>query len=108
MYFLDHDLICTGDAGLLRSLANQVAVAIRNAHLFADVEAALVEAHELQRRYIEQSWDRSQVTRHGTGRVKFSLGESTTLNETTIAEARLQALAQHGPTLITLNDKQAK
>ena len=33
-----------GDAGLLRSVANQVAVAIRNARLFEQVENALAEA----------------------------------------------------------------
>jgi|GEM_PF-1361927 len=97
-----------GDTSVLRSLANQVAVAIRNARLFADVEAALVEAYELQRRYVEHTWDRSQVTKHGAGRVKFSLGESTTLNEATIAEARLQALAHQEPGLVTLNHRQDK
>jgi GAF domain-containing protein/HAMP domain-containing protein len=92
-----------GDAALLRSLANQVAVAIQNAHLFAEVETALAEAREVQRRFVEQAWDRSQVVRRGRGRVQFSLGESTTLSETALTQARQQALAQQGPAVVTIN-----
>ena len=44
------------DANLLRSLANQMAVAIRNAHLFAEVETALAEAQAAQQHYAEQAW----------------------------------------------------
>lgn len=47
-----------GDANLLRSLANQVAVGIRNARQFAQVETALAEARAAQQRYLEQSWDK--------------------------------------------------
>lgn len=50
-----------GDANLLRSLANQVAVGIRNAHQFAEVETALAEARTAQQRYLEQSWDKVKV-----------------------------------------------
>jgi GAF domain-containing protein len=49
------------DANLLRSLANQVAVAIRNARLFAQVENALAEARAAQERYSELSWERTRV-----------------------------------------------
>ena len=92
-----------GDAALLRSLANQVAVAIRNAHLFAEVETALAEAREVQRRFVEQAWDRSQIVRQGRGRVQFSLGESTTLSEAALAQARQQALARKGPAVVAIN-----
>jgi GAF domain-containing protein len=47
------------DTSLLRSLANQVAVAIRNARLFAEVEAALTEARATQDRYISQAWTKA-------------------------------------------------
>jgi GAF domain-containing protein/HAMP domain-containing protein len=46
-----------GDANLLRSLANQVAVSIRNARLFAEVESALAEAHIAQEIYQQQAWE---------------------------------------------------
>ncbi len=92
-----------GDAGLLRSVANQVAVAMRNARLFEEVQTALAEVRELQRRYVEQAWDRTRVARRGATRVQFSLGESTTLNEATVAEARQQALAQEEPTVVVIS-----
>jgi GAF domain-containing protein len=92
-----------GDANLLRSLANQVAVAIHNARLFTQVETALQEARELQRRYLVQSWDKTRVTRKNIGRVQFSLGESTTLSDAIIANAQQQALSHKKATLVTLN-----
>ncbi len=49
------------DANLLRSLASQVAVAIRNARLFEQVEHALQEAYQAQERYTEQAWERSKL-----------------------------------------------
>ncbi len=90
------------DVSLLRSLANQVAVAIRNARLFNEVRTNLAEARELQRRYTEQAWERKQIARRGVRRVQFSLGETSTLNETMINEARRHALAQSQPHLVTL------
>ncbi|MCB0190318.1 MAG: GAF domain-containing protein [Anaerolineae bacterium] len=45
-----------GDESLVRSLANQVAVAIRNARLFSEVEKRFAEAREAQKKYVEQAW----------------------------------------------------
>jgi GAF domain-containing protein len=89
------------DANLLRSLANQVAVAIRNARLFAEVEKALAEAHATQERYLERDWDKARITRRNRGHVQFSQTE-TTLNEEIIAAARQHALADEGLTLVAL------
>ncbi len=50
-----------GDASLLRSLANQVAVAIRNARLFTKVENALAEANRRRDRYVVQSWRKARL-----------------------------------------------
>lgn len=50
-----------GDANVLRSLANQVAVAIRNARHFAQVEATLAEAQAVQEHYVQQAWYARQV-----------------------------------------------
>lgn len=100
------DSLGEDDADILRSLANQVAVAIRNARQFAQVQAALAEAHELQRRYIEQSWDRTKVTRKNVGRVQFSLGESASLDEAIIGKAQQQALIHKKPTVVNFNNQQ--
>lgn len=88
------------DENLLRSLANQVAIALRNARLFKQVQSQLEEAHKLQRRYIEQQWDKERVVRRGARRVKFSLGESTTLNETVITRVRQQAFSLKKPAIV--------
>ncbi len=92
-----------GDANLLRSLANQVAVAIRNARLFQKVEAALAEAREAQQRYLEQAWDRTRLAHRSAGRVQFNLAEvAPLLPEAAIAEARQQALAHAEPVVVAL------
>ncbi|RME43019.1 MAG: GAF domain-containing protein [Caldilineae bacterium] len=53
------------DATLLRTLANQVAVAIRNARHFASVQAQLDEARATQEKYTTQAWQKVQVERRG-------------------------------------------
>jgi len=92
-----------GDAALLRSLANQVAVAINNARLFEEVETALAETREAQRRFVEQAWDKDSVARRSPGRVQFSLGESTTLSDAILAKARKEALTQAEPSVVTIS-----
>ncbi len=94
-----------GDANLLRSLANYIAVAIRNARLFAEVESALAEAHTAQERYLEQSWQKTKIiSRHGQH--LYARPGAAPMDETkqqTIAEARQQALAQTNPAVVDLN-----
>ncbi len=88
-----------GDAGMLRSLANHVAVAIRNTRIFAEVEAALVEAQTVQGRYIEQSWQRSQAEDQIGHHIYTPTGESP-VTETARMEAKRQALRQNRVTLV--------
>lgn len=92
-----------GDASLLRSLANQVAVAIRNARQFEEVETTLAEARELQERYVEQAWDIRRMAGHKVGRVQYSLDEMNPLPETMIAAARQEALARNELAVVTLD-----
>ncbi len=96
------------DESLLHTLAGQIAAAIRNARLFAEVEISLAEARDIQQRYVEQAWDRSRVARQGASRVQFSLGESTVLTEAAIAEARRQALAQKEPATVAIGGNEDK
>ena len=46
------------DVAILSMLADQVAIAIDNARLFAQTQSALQEAEETQRRYLRQEWER--------------------------------------------------
>ncbi len=96
-----------GDASLLRSLANQVAVAIRNARLFADVDAALAEAREVQERYMGQSWRTVGVA----GRYVYTSPSVEPLDETRLqamAKAKEQALLQNGPAVFSKDDEKER
>ncbi len=94
------------DANLLRSLANQVAVAIRNARLFEQVETELTEVRVLQQQYVAQAWDRNRVLRRGIGRVQFSAGTNPALDEALISRFRQYAIAQNGLAVVSLADEQ--
>jgi GAF domain-containing protein/HAMP domain-containing protein len=96
-----------GDAGLLRNLANSVAVAIRNARLFEEVETALAETQAAQARYLAQSWE--QVKRTATGKqYHYARPEAPALDEKVMTLARQQALTQSQPTIISINGNQQR
>lgn len=82
------------DAALLRSLANQVAVAIRNAQLFTKVETALAEAHSLQEQYIQQAWQKSRL--HFKQTHYHYVSPATSL--TPLDEEKMADIRQHGRT----------
>jgi GAF domain-containing protein len=94
-----------GDAALLRSLANQVAVAIRNARLFERVETALAEVRATQEQYLEQAWKKTTVT---SGGQYLYAGPNATppdeIKRQVMTEARQQALAQNHPAVIGPKD----
>ncbi len=89
------------DADLLRSLANQVAVAIRNARLFEQVEAALADARAAQARYLKQAWQQVKQRKLG-GQYHYARVEAPPLSESAIAVGRQQALAHNKLALVTL------
>jgi GAF domain-containing protein len=92
----------TGDAGLLRSLASQVAVAIRNAQLFAQVESALVEAQAAQDRYIGQAWQNVRTQRNDRAS-NYVHPDMSELSEATLNLARQMALEQQQPAIVALD-----
>jgi GAF domain-containing protein/HAMP domain-containing protein len=96
-----------GDANLLRSLANQVAVAIRNAHLFAEVEAALARARAAQEQYIEQAWEKVRTVQQGT---EYQCHRSGTplLDETVIAQLEQEAMNRSQVAVVTMNGEDIK
>jgi GAF domain-containing protein len=95
-----------GDAGLLRSLANQVANAIRNARLFKEVEAALAETQAAQTRYLEQAWDQTKIAAR-QGQYHYARPDAPALAEATLAEANRQALAQDHPAMVAIKGNEA-
>lgn len=85
-----------GDASLLRSLAGQVAIAVRNARLFSQTQAALDKAQSLQRLYMGEAWERLIATRPTTD-YEYRHGSVAPLSEITTPEA--VAAIQQGQTV---------
>ncbi len=94
------------DLTVVQSIADHIAVALDNAYLFQEVEAALIKARSAQERYVGQSWQKSNIT--ARGRQYYYVGPTaSTLNEAKkqlLAQAKQQALNQKRPAIITLNE----
>lgn len=88
------------DANLLLALANQVAVAIKNVALFANVQTALAETREVQKQYIQQGWDRNRIVHRGVGLAHFSQLAQDPLPDTAIEQARELAFQYNQPTMV--------
>ncbi|MEW5957341.1 MAG: GAF domain-containing protein [Chloroflexota bacterium] len=94
------------DANLLRSLANQVAVAIRNARLFQQVETALAEAYRSQERYIQQSWEKFRGQAMGSQYLYVQPGAALPdeAGRQTLVEIQQQALSQTRPAVVPIKE----
>jgi GAF domain-containing protein/HAMP domain-containing protein len=75
-----------GDASLLRSLAGQVAIAVRNARLFTQTQAALDKAQSFQRLYMGEAWEHLIMARPTTD-YEYRQDPLPPLSETTTPEA---------------------
>lgn len=90
------------DINFLRSLTSQIAIAIRNARLFAEIETALADARVAHEQYIKQAWEEINIDRHPRRQI-YSQSATSPLAEPVIAEAREQAWTQPRPAIVTLN-----
>lgn len=95
-----------GDANLLRSLANQVAVAIRNARLFAEVETALADARAAQERYVSEAWKKTQLLQQN---VEYHLSQpgAPPLDQQLAAKLEREALAKNEPVVIEVTRQES-
>jgi GAF domain-containing protein len=98
-----------GDESVLRSLANQVAVAIRNAGLFADVEQALADARAAQRRFLEEAWESAPISEMGGYHLATSraVSPSDEVIHRRVEQGRQVVVSQKQQTLIRLDDDEA-
>ena len=63
---------------LLRSLVNQISIAIRNARQFAQVQSALAETEAVQEQYLIQAWNTEKLRRFSEAQVDVQLATTDT------------------------------
>ncbi|MEM7035018.1 MAG: cache domain-containing protein [Chloroflexota bacterium] len=88
------------DIILLRTLANQVATAVRNARLFEQVEQDLVQAQMIQDRYVTEAWDRSTLKEFRLGQKTFSNDDAAPLQDDLINKVGHQGQYLEKPALV--------
>ena len=81
------------DQATLQVLADQIAIAVRNANLFAEVRQKLDEAERLQRLYVSQAWQQLRITQE---RTHFEVGYPTLTDE---GVPEVDAVLQQGRTV---------
>jgi GAF domain-containing protein len=81
------------DVAVMQTMADQVAVAIDNAHLFAETEAALKELETVHRSYMRETWSEYLHVAETTGYDTAGLG--------TVSRQEIeQAMAGRGPAAV--------
>jgi putative methionine-R-sulfoxide reductase with GAF domain len=94
------------DASLLRSLANQVAIAIRNARLFEQIETALSDAQAAQEQYTQQTWNKTRVAQRNRQYLYTGPGATPPdeVKQRQLDETYRQSLDQAKPVILPLDD----
>jgi GAF domain-containing protein len=98
------------DANMLRSLVNQVAIAIQNARNFEQIEASLGEVQAAQEQYITGAWQKAKVSA-GVEPYLYTQPGAAPLNETAqqglLAKQQL-ILTQSVPVIVESNQESAR
>ena len=85
------------ETSVLRSLATQIAVAIRNARAFTETQTVLEETIAVQKQYTTQVWERTKYQ----PAYDYQRAGSSTLDEITLTRLHQLAKEQPQPALIT-------
>ena len=93
-----------GQVNLLVALANQVAVAMRNARLFNDVETELARAKAIQEQYLVQAWQKLDTSQRG--HYHYARSQGVDLDEPTMIKIKEKTLTRSGPDIVTVNGHQ--
>lgn len=88
-----------GVVGVLEAMADQVAVALDNARLFAQTGAALKEVQTAQRRYLEQAW-REFLSTSPVTNIEY-IQPGTDLGDDGLLQDARRAAMVHGRTVAT-------
>ncbi|RLC94524.1 MAG: hypothetical protein DRI77_10920 [Chloroflexi bacterium] len=91
------------DAAVLQTMADQVAVAIDNARLFGQTEAALEEVQAAHRRYLAQAWKEFLVTKP-LARIDYTQPGTGHIDDSLLHEARREVTA-HGQSVTVDTDR---
>lgn len=86
------------DITILQTMANQIAVAISNAQLFAETQNALAEMEQIQQRYLREAWQRYTQGKRSTGYQRID-ETIIPLSGDTSVEVQ-EALAQKRPVVV--------
>jgi len=90
---------------VLQTLADQVAVAVDNARLFAETQAALAEAEATHRRYLSRAWTEYLESMRTTGYEATGPGAEP-LGDAVVSE--VQEVVRRGEMLVVAGDGEAE
>lgn len=103
---IEREAFSQQDVPVLQTMADQVAVAIDNARLHAEVQKRMEEVKEVQRRFVREQWA-DFMTAYGTPAYERTQPNVKSLGDTVLPQVE-QALAQRERVLKTRTDNGAE
>jgi GAF domain-containing protein/HAMP domain-containing protein len=87
------------DIAVMQTVADQVAVALDNARLFAETQAALTEMESIHQRYLGQAWTKYRARRAVSGYMRTQAGVQR-LSDRPLPETQ-QVTTERGPVILS-------